>query len=270
MMNWLEKLERKFGRYAIKNLMIYIVGINALVFILEIINPGGVLTDFFILDPALVLKGEVWRLVTFVFIPPSSSMIWIIFTLYFYYIIGTGLEQEWGSFKFNVFYLLGIIGTAAASFITLGSGIIGNGTATYINMSLFLAFARIYPDYEILLFFFIPVKMKYLAWLDWLFFGYTILTAPMPLKIAAIVAIVNYLIFFGKDIFMNTKNSGKSYYKRKKFNSDLPKKASIHKCTICGITEKDDPMMEFRYCSKCKGHYEYCSQHLSNHDHKKN
>ncbi len=268
-MNWLDRLEKRFGRFAIKNLMTYIVAINALVFLLETIITGGTLTNFLILDPSLVLKGEVWRLVTFIFIPPSSSMIWIIFVLYFYYIIGNGLEQEWGSFKFNLFYFFGIIGTAAATFITLGFGEIGYGTATYINLSLFLAFARIYPDYEVLLFFILPVKMKYLAWLNWFFFGYTILTASLPLKIAAAAAILNYFIFFGKDILRRTKSTRNSYYNRRKFKVDLPKRTSIHKCTVCGITENDDPMMEFRYCSKCQGHYEYCSQHLFTHEHKK-
>lgn len=260
-MNWLDKLERKYGRFAIRGLMTYIISLNALVYLLTSVLKVPV--NSLILYPSLILKGEIWRLVTYIFIPPSASPIWIIFILYFYYMIGNSLEHEWGSFKFNIYYLMGMLGTTIAAFIS-GAGT----TATYLNLSLFLAFAYIYPNYEILLFFILPIKIKYLAWLNWFYIGFTILFQPLPLKLAAIVSIINYFVFFGKDIFTGAKNRKHVYANRKKFNYDVPKKSYIHKCTVCGITEKDNPDMEFRYCSKCEGDYEYCMEHLHNHDHK--
>ena len=266
-LNILNRLERKFGRYAIRQLIVYIVGINALIYILRIGMPQSDAISMLLLDPQLIMQGEVWRLITWVFIPPSASLLWIFFILYFYYMIGTGLEQEWGSFRFNIYYFTGVAATAIAAFIT-GQG----ATALYLNLSLFLAFAYIYPNFEILIFFIIPVKIKYLAWLNWAFIAFTILTAPLSGKIAALVSVSNYFLFFGSDIINTVKHRGSAYQRRKGFSSSLNaplKKDFIHKCTICGMTENDDITMEFRYCSTCEGDHEYCMQHLKAHEHKK-
>lgn len=261
-MNLLDRLERKFGHIVIKGLMKYIVFLNGIVFLLVYLDTTGVFYGRLVLDPSLVMKGEVWRLITYVFIPPTFSLIFVIFVLMLYYMIGTALEQEWGSFKFNLYYLIGMLGTTAAAFLT---GVIG--TPHYINLSLFLAFARLYPDYEILLFFILPVKMKYLAWFSWGILGFTLIVFPLPLKVAAVVSIVNYFLFFGKDIATRTKTNRQAYFNRKRFMADIPKDFTIHKCTVCGITEKDNPKMDFRYCSTCEGDYEYCMDHLKNHQH---
>lgn len=262
-MNWLDRLERKFGRIAIRGLINYIITINAAVFILAYVIKYYKVIDYLVLDPELVLKGQIWRLLTFIFIPPSSDLVWIFFELYFVYLVGTALESEWGSFRFNLYYLFGMIGTIIAAFIS------GNYvTAVYLNLSLFLAFARIYPDYELLVFFIIPIKVKYLALLNWIYIGFTVIFRPLPDKLAAIVSVINYFIFFGKDAVIRSKMRRTSYYNRRRFQSKIPKKDYIHKCTICGITEKDNPNMEFRYCSKCEGDYEYCMDHLKNHEHK--
>ena len=161
---------------------------------------------------------------------------------------------------------MGIIGTIIAAFIG------GNPvTAVYLNLSLFLAFARIYPDYELLIFFILPVKVKYLAWIELAVIGFTIITAPISLKLAAIASLCNYLIFFGKDIFMEIKNKKEAHHNKEKYNSKISTKDYFHKCTVCGITEKDNPKMDFRYCSTCEGYHEYCMDHLKNHQHiKKN
>lgn len=262
----MNKIERKFGRYAIENLMVYIIGLNAFVYCLSYVYRGSNLTSKLWLDPYLVLQGEVWRLVTFIFIPPATSIIWIFFILYFYYMVGMGLEREWGSFRFNVYYLTGMAGTILAAFL------VGQGyTAIYLNLSLFLAFAYVYPDFEILLFFVLPVKVKYLAWLNWLFIGFTVLTAPLPAKAAALVSVLNYFLFFGREIAANWKNRTSSYQRRRAFvsRSTPPEKTFIHKCAVCGMTEKQDPLMDFRYCSQCEGDYEYCMPHLKTHEHVK-
>jgi len=261
-LKWLDKLERRLGRFAIKNLMSYIVFMTGIVYALSYFDRSGFVISKLMLIPELVLRGEVWRLVTYIFIPPNTSIIWILFTLYFYYMVGSALEQEWGSFKFNIFYFTGMIGTTIAAFIT-GYG----ATALYLNLSLFLAFAKKYPDFELLLFFVIPVKMKYLAMLNWAFIIYTVLVGDLSAKLIAVVSIMNYFLFFGKDIIARTKSSRQVYNNRRRFQSELPRDFTIHKCTICGKTEKDDPKMDFRYCPQCEGDYEYCMDHVRNHEH---
>ena len=263
-MNWLNKLERRLGKFAIKNLMTYIVGITGIIYALSFFGKSGFIISKLMLIPELVLRGEVWRLITYIFIPPNTSPIWIIFVLYFYYMVGSALEHEWGSFKFNVFYFVGMIGTTIAAFIT-GYG----ATSLYLNLSLFLAFARIFPDYELLIFFLIPVKMKYLAMLNWAFIVFTVLTGHISAKLIAIVSIINYFLFFGRDIIARTKSNRQVYSNRRRFQTKLSKDFTIHKCTICGKTEKDDPYMDFRYCPECEGDYEYCMEHVRNHEHVK-
>ena len=263
-MKWFDKLERRFGKFAVKNLMSYIVGITGIVYALSYFDRRGFVIGKLMLIPELVLRGEVWRLISYIFIPPNTSIIWILFVLYFYYMVGSALEHEWGSFKFNIFYLTGMIGTTIAAFIT-GYG----ATSLYLNLSLFLAFAKIYPDYEILLFFVIPVKMKYMAMLNWAFIIFTVLTGDMSTRLIAIVSIINYFLFFGRDILTRTKSNRQVYNNRRKFQSEIPKDFTFHKCTTCGKTEKDDPNMDFRYCPECEGDYEYCMDHVRNHEHVK-
>ncbi len=261
-MNWLNKLERKFRGKAIKGLTNYLVGLTAIVFVLNYISVDSTFIDKFRMDPHLVLKGEVWRLISFIFIPPEVSPILIIFALYFLYLAGNGLEQEWGSFKFNFYYLTGIVGAIIASFI-LG----GEVTTYYLNLSLFFAFAYIYPDYEILAFFIIPAKVKYLAIILWVFFAIGLFTASNSLRLAIIFSVVNFFIYFTPDMINNIKNHRSVFSSKKSFKSQIPKTFTYHKCTICGKTEKDDPNLEFRYCSRCEGDHEYCMEHLATHNH---
>lgn len=192
-MNWLNKLERKIAKVAIHNLMYYIVLLTGLVFILRIVF-GYTFLNRLYFSPDLIMQGEVWRVLTFLFIPPSDSIIWIFFALYFYYMIGGTLEQQWGTPKFNLYYFIGALGTIVASLLT-GS----IGTPTYLNLSLFLAFAHLFPNFQVLLFLIIPVKMKYLAYLNWFFFAYTIVMGSMSQRIAAIVALANFFLFFFGD-----------------------------------------------------------------------
>lgn len=261
--NLLDRLERKLGRnFGIKGLMTYIVGLNAIVFFLLLIDQTGRFYNMLMLVPELVLKGEVWRLVTYTFIPPTTSIFWFIFTLYFYYMIGSTLEHEWGTFKFNAYYLIGMIGTTIAAFLTGGGT-----TAVYLNLSLFLAFAYMFPNYQILLFFILPVKMKYLAWVDVAFIVYAVLTEPLAGKAAAVVSILNFIIFFGRDIFIRIKSGRSAYYNRRRFDAKIPKDLVMHRCEVCGRTEKDGKDLEFRYCVDCDGDHEYCMEHLGTHKH---
>jgi len=260
--NWLDRLERRFGHIAVRGLATYIVALNAAVYILKYIDPSGNFLSKLDLQPAMIMKGEVWRLITYIFIPPETSPIWIVFVLYLYYLVGMGLEQEWGSFRLNVYYLIGMLATTIAAFITGFSA-----TAVYLNLSMFLAFAAVYPDYRILLFFILPIKVKYIAWLNWVYIVFTVIVMPIPFKAAAAASVVNYIIFFGRDIIKCSRARSSAYYNKRRFMSEIQIKSTMHRCSICGKTERDDPRMDFRYCADCEGDYEYCMDHLYTHEH---
>lgn len=263
LVNWLNRLDRKIGKYSIRNLMLYITILNGVVFILTYVDRTGAynLTSKLMLIPSLVMRGEVWRLITFLFIPEESSPIWILFSLYFSYLVGSTLENEWGSFKFNVYYLIGVLGTIGSAFI------IGFGTAAYLNLSLIFAFAYLFPNFQILMFFFVPVKIKYLAIFYGLYLVYTFRFMPLIGLIIVGGSVLNFILFFGRDIFERLALGRKSYYNRKSFEAKKPKIIVIHRCTVCGRTEWDDRNLEFRYCVDCDGDHEYCMDHLYTHEH---
>lgn len=264
-MNWLNSLEKRFGRFGIRNLMLYIVGLNAVVFFLNMLDPTH--SEFLYklyLIPERVFQGEVWRLVTYIFIPPTFQPFWLIFALYFYYMIGTNLEHEWGTFKFNLFYLLGMVGTTVATLLTGGIG-----TPDYLNLTLFLAFAFVYPDYQLLIFFILPVKVKYLALLDVILLAYSFFAVGLTGKVAIVVSLLNFLLFFGKDILIRIRTGRRVQHNRRSFEARIPKDIVIHRCKVCGRTEKDDKDLEFRYCVDCEGDHEYCMEHLHSHEHVK-
>jgi len=215
-MKWLNKLERKFGRYAISNLMYYIIGITLAVYIVQyVLNISAYSYLAFI--PGLIMKGQVWRIITFIFIPPASSIVTIAFVMYFYYMMGTTLENEWGTFKFNIYYLFGMIGTIIAAFLT------GDGTSVYLNLSLFLAFAYLFPDIEILLFFVLPVKVKWIAYMDWAYFIFSLIFGTMSTRVAAIASLINFFIFFGDDFINYIKHQRKYGATRRNFKREMKK-----------------------------------------------
>lgn len=261
-MGWMDKLVGRQKRRGVKNLMLYITVLNGVVFLLSLDNRTNIISRL-VLVPSLVMRGEVWRLVTFLFVPMESSAIWLLLTLYFYYMIGSALENEWGAFKFNIYYLIGVLGTIGAAFVG------GTGTAVYLNLSLIFAFAYLFPDFQLLLFFFIPVKIKYLAIFYALYLVYSFRFAPL-LGLATVGgSVVNFILFFGKDIISRLTDGRKAYYSRRSFESKIPKVVIIHRCAVCGKTEWDDKNLEFRYCVDCDGDYEYCMDHLYNHTHVK-
>lgn len=290
-MNWIQKLERKYGRYAIHNLMYYIIILYIVGYLVDMLNPGF-FYSYLSLNVEAILHGQVWRLVTFLAQPMDTSLIFLVFALHLYYMIGQHLEAQWGTFRFNLYFFAGVLFHIIAAFVVyFVTGVSMPIGTTYLNLSLFFAFAAIYPNVEFLLFFIIPVKVKYLALLDGVFFGYTILQAFMPAyggspyigviyqarAIAAAVSLLNFVIFYALSRNMKTY-SPKQVRRRKKFqkeirnarvNPDAAKVGAKHRCAVCGRTELDDPNLEFRYCSKCNGAYEYCQDHLFTHEHVK-
>lgn len=196
----LDPIENNLGRFAVKNLMLYIVGGMALVYLADLFvsankDLGFSLLQMLSFDSSLILKGQVWRIFTFIFVPEFTSIFYIIFELYLCWMIGTALEREWGSFRFDAYYLTGVIGCIIAGFIC------GASSVSYLNMSLFIAYALFFPNAEFLMFFFLPIKAKWIAVVDALLIMYMLLISPLRLKIVILFSLLNLFLFFGKDIY---------------------------------------------------------------------
>ncbi|NMB34079.1 MAG: rhomboid family intramembrane serine protease [Clostridium sp.] len=265
-MNWIDKLEHKYKRFAISNLTKYLVIGTAFVFIINLFNGFRQLTQMMYLDPTLVLQGQIWRVITFIFIPPIDG-IWIIPALYVFYIFGTALEKFWGDFRFNLYYLIGVLAAIAAVFLG------GEATSEFLNMSLFLAFAYLYPNREILLFFVLPIKVKYLGWFNIAFIVLSIILRPGA-RITALLSLLNFVIFFGREMyndwFLLHLSSILKKRRRRKFKVIAPQAKitqMMYTCCVCGRTSKEYPELKFSYCYKCGSDVEYCQYHINNHNH---
>lgn len=268
-MSLLDKLERKYGRFAIPNLMRYIVFLYGLGMVIQIIAPE-IYVRYLVLDASQILHGQIWRIFTFLLQCPSNSIFFFIITLYFYYMIGNVLERTWGSFRFNVYYFSGMIGTVvAAILIYIITGQVYWLDTTFVNASLFLAFAFEYPDMEVLLMFILPIKMKWMAYASMALYVVNFIQGNFGTKIAILVSLLNFILFF-TSIIRRKGYSPKQMQRKmvyKKAMKQTHKASNHHKCAVCGRTELDDESLEFRYCSRCNGNYEYCQDHLFTHQH---
>ncbi len=277
-MNWLNKLERKFGRYAIHNLTLYLIGGYIIGFGVYMFVPN--LLNLLTLEPAYILHGQIWRIVTWVLIPPSGNILTTVIMMLFYYSLGTALERTWGTFRYNVYIFSGIIFTVLGAFILyliVGVEAVGYGmffSTYYINMSIFLAFAVSYPDMEVLLYFILPIKMKWMALVYAALIIYDLMRGNLFTRIAIIASLLNFIVFF-----LSSRNMKpympKEQMRKRKFRQEQERPhmtyagGARHRCAVCGRTELDDPNLEFRFCSKCNGNYEYCQDHLFTHEHVK-
>ena len=274
-LNWLDKLEKKFGRFAIPNLTMYLIGAYIIGFGIYYFLPG--LFKWLTLEPYFILKGQVWRVISWVLVPPSGSLISIIFIVLLYYSLGTALERAWGTFRYNVYIFSGILFTvigAFALYFIAGTGMVGYRglfSTYYINMSIFLAFAVSYPDMELLLYFIIPIKMKWMAIVYAVFILYDFIAGNFISRVTIAASLLNFVVFF-----LSTKKgySPKQQMRKKKYQKQSRphmtySNGARHRCAVCGRTELDDPNLEFRFCSKCNGNYEYCQDHLFTHEHVK-
>ena len=215
--NKIRQWQLRYGRYAPQNLMMYMVGAMALVYIADyILAPvaGLSLSRLFVFTREEVLAGQIWRIFTFTFLPPNDSLLFIVFSLYFYYLIGSSLEREWGSFWFDIYYLCGVIGAIIAGFIT------GSATNYYLNMSLFFAFAALYPNFQVLLFFFIPIKIKWLAYLDAALFLVNFITGSWSVRAAILASLINFILFFGPSFFRGIRDAIKTRQRRAQFQRE--------------------------------------------------
>jgi len=204
-------LERKLRRYTISDLMKTIVIGQGIVYILMYVWPslGYQLYSMMTLSRSAILRGQIWRLVTFVFAPPASSPLFVLFALYFYYMIGSGLERRWGKVKFNLYYGIGMLCAIIACLLT------GHADNTYLNLSLFFAYAAMYPNEEVYLFGILPIKMKYLAVLDALIYLRAFIVGPWSSRVTIVLCLLNVFLFLGGDL-INTIRRESQYWKTRR------------------------------------------------------
>ena len=272
-MRFLDKLERKYGRFAIPNLMQYIIVGMVIVLLFGAINQS--ITGYLGFSLTYILRGQFWRIITFVLLPGSSG-IWVIFYFMILYFFSRILESYWGSFRFNLYILIGCLGTIMANILLE----VMYGTAVplsnfYLYTTLMLAVSRVAPDYEIRIYFVLPVKLKYLGYIYGGFLLVQLLFGNLQDRIIILFGVLNFLLFFGPELLRKNKaNVRRAQYvnqqkakPKTKIKTGEVIQVAFHCCEVCGKTEVDDPTLEFRYCSKCDGHHEYCSAHIMNHDH---
>lgn len=292
--------EKKFGKYAIKNLSLILIMCYACGYLMKWINPG--FFTYLYLNPYEIIHHfQIWRLVTWLIVPPDSFDFWTLLMLYFYYSIGTSLERTWGTYRYNVYIFSGILFTAVGAFVLYGiSSLLGaqslglwmtvDGYITYptmfstyyVNMSIFLAYAATFPDYEVLLFFILPIKVKFLgiiygAMLVYQFIvGYGTSSAlfyyNLGIRFVIIASLLNFVVFFftsRKKVRRGPIKIIRQHVVKQQPRHETKKSSGItrHKCAVCGRTDEMNPELEFRFCSKCNGNYEYCQDHLFTHTH---
>ena len=293
-MNQHNGLRRKLEKYAIPNLTLYLIICYGIGYLMQYLVPAGY--QYLMLDPFLVLKGQVWRLVTWILIPPDSSNIFfVLITLYLYYSLGGLLERIWGTYKYNVYLFSGLLFTILGAFVLCGYSVLmgaqptmytglyllNNGSTVYfgqfstyyINMSIFLACAASIPDVQVLLMFLFPIKVKWLGIVYGIILLVNCIQGGIATWIVVIFSLLNFLVFFlrskGKMHLSVGQIKRQQEFHQKMRAAGQTKGITRHKCAVCGRTELDGDDLEFRFCSKSNGNYEYCQYHLFTHEHVK-
>ena len=293
-MNQHNGLRRKLEKYAIPNLTLYLIICYGIGYLMQYLVPAGY--QYLMLDPFLVLKGQVWRLVTWILIPPDSSNIFfVLITLYLYYSLGGLLERIWGTYKYNVYLFSGLLFTILGAFVLCGYSVLmgaqptmytglyllNNGSAVYfgqfstyyINMSIFLACAASIPDEQVLLMFLFPINVKWIGIVYGIILLVNCIQGGIATWIVVIFSLLNFLVFFlrskGKMHLSVGQIKRQQEFHQKMRAAGQTKGITRHKCAVCGRTELDGDDLEFRFCSKCNGNYEYCQYHLFTHEHVK-
>lgn len=259
MNGWITRAELKFGHFGIPGLLRYVAALNALSFILYKLDRRYL--EFLYLDRDAILSGEVWRLVTYLFVPSMGGLIfpdWFGMAFYVVFLmwVGDGLEQAWGAFKLTLFYGLGMLGTTIAGFISNY-----DPSGWVLNCTLLFAFAHFYPDTIIRLMFLIPVKVKWLAWLDAVMILVQFMSGWWAVRISILVALANYFVFFGREHIQDARHRRDVTKRRARFERDIRDGApeTMHQCKVCGTTETASPELEFRVAADGE---EYCLPHL--------
>jgi hypothetical protein len=258
-MRLLNRIARKLRPYAVRNLTLYLVAGQVVVYALSLLRPG--LLDSLALVPRKVLEGEPWRLVSFVVMPPLTNPIFAFFAWYLFWLMGTALEREWGALRYDAYLLIAFVATVGVSFVTPDLP----ATNVYIAGSVFLAFAYLFPDFRVLLMFFFPVKVKWLAAAAWIGLAVQFGMGSWQVRLAAGASVANFLLFFGRDI------AGRVVWKHRRLRARSRAASGssdvMHRCAVCGITNVSDPDAEFRYCGECEPTTCYCMDHIFDHEH---
>jgi len=260
-MKIIDRLDKKLGRFAIPNLTIYLIAGQSFFFLMYL--SGKLERSATYLSANLLMAGEWWRIFTLPFDPPRQSLIFTLFAWYFFYMMGSAMDQHWGAFRYNAYLLLGGLITVAASFLVPDYPV----SNAFLAGSIFLAFATLFPDFEILLFFVLPVRIKWLALIAWLGYAYQLLFGDWATRLMALAAISNYLIFFASDIYLNIRYGRRQLVKKAVRMTEKVDYGPRHSCTTCGITDQSHPEMDFRYCPKCTGQHGFCQEHIFSHQH---
>lgn len=264
-MSWLDTLERRLRPFAVPHVTPALIAGQVYVFLMGLVKPEFV--GYLRLVPERVLAGEAWRPFTFVLIPPFGgltlgSVIGLLIAWNLFYIMGTALEGIWGTFRYNLFLLVGWAATVGVSFVTPDQPTAN----TFLMGSVYLAFAFLNPDFVLSLYFLLPVKIKWFALLIWCGYGYVLVTGGWATRLAVLAAVSNFLLFFGKELYFRARGARRRMaLQAQRFAT--PEREFFHRCTVCGITDRTHPKMDFRYCSKCAGAQGYCADHLHNHEH---
>ncbi len=264
------------------NLMLYIVLGTALVYLMSAIAGNYVLYYWLYFDRSLILQGQIWRLITYPLTYNASNILLTAIALFCYYSLGRAMENVWGTLKFNLFYLTGVVMMDVYCLIFGGTA-----SVTYLNLSLFLSYATLYPDAHFLLFFIIPIKAWIFALIDLVIVVIDLFINPFPYNLFSVISLANYFLFFGKDVLnvipLSWRTNAQRLFRKKpkqgqakvihfdagsyQASHTSTKAPYTHRCTVCGRTEVSNPELEVRYCSRCKGYYCYCEDHINNHSH---
>lgn len=262
-------------RLGVSGLMRYIIGANIVIYFLSMFSTGTL--SFLAMDPAAVLRGEIWRIFTYVLINTSDGL-WLLVSCMFYYWLGESLERTWGSTKFTLYYVSGTLLTALAAILVylidgISYPVFGAG---YVNSAMFFAYAMYNPDAMVRIYFIIPIRMKWVAWFEAALYAVqTIRFALVGLwgmALMPIIALLNLFVFFAP-VFQRKADQVRAHHRpeavqlRKAVKEQQKQKGYNHKCCVCGKTDTDYPNMQFRYCSKCAGYHCYCEEHIFNHVH---
>ena len=281
----MKNLRRNFERFCLRNrnkgipnLMLYICIGNAVMYVISMVTRNYTLYNLLSFNRRLILQGQVWRLFTYPLTYLTSNILLMAISLLCYYSLGNAMERMWGTLKFNIFYLTGVVLMDIYAMIFNCSA-----NVYYLNMSLFLGYATLFPDASFLLFFIIPVKAWVLALFDLVIILLGVFSPPFTAtNLFPLIALGNYFLFFGKDVLnvipLSWQNNARKLFHKKPKQPKViqfhvsqkpqePKQNYNHRCTVCGRTDVSNPELEFRYCSKCKGYYCYCQDHINNHVH---
>lgn len=262
-MSFLDKLERTFGRLAIPNVSLYIV--IGQVFVLFAAMLGRLKIESLMLLGAWVLDGDWWRLFTFIVVPPpvggTFGLVFVAFAWYLFYLMGSALEATWGTFRYNLYLLIGYVLTVGVAFLFPQAP----ATNMFLAGSVFLAFAYLNPDFQLALFFILPIKIKWLALVTWVLYGVRFIQGRWPTRFEILAAVANFLLFFGRDIVFSMRNRQRTMTREAERARE--ETHPRHVCHVCGKTDLSHPQMDFRYCSKCAGDQCYCPEHIQNHAH---